>query len=154
MNNTNEIQITKTKFQKELEKLINKYSIENHSNTPDFLLAQFIMNCLNSYIMVLKARDEWYTITEKSMDDSNLNEIRKIAKEKSKTLQCNCDLDNWQPDERTGHTWVCCIHKAAMLEWDEKLNKMNWDKRIKAIKDENKAINNYKSISTPSIKTN
>lgn len=27
-------------------------------------------------------------------------------------LQCNCDLDNWEPEPDTGHSWVCRIHKA------------------------------------------
>jgi len=31
-----------------------------------------------------------------------------------KDLQCNCDLDNWEPERETGHSWVCRIHKAAM----------------------------------------
>ena len=38
-----------------------------------------------------------------------------------KQMQCNCDLDNWEPDPRTGHSPVCRIHKAAMrgepLKW-------------------------------------
>lgn len=29
-------------------------------------------------------------------------------------MQCRCDLDNWQPDPRTGHSWVCPIHKATI----------------------------------------
>ena len=31
-----------------------------------------------------------------------------------KEMQCNCDLDNWQPEPSTGHSWVCRIHKAAI----------------------------------------
>jgi hypothetical protein len=31
-------------------------------------------------------------------------------------MGCNCDLDNWQPEQSTGHSWVCRIHKAAMAE--------------------------------------
>lgn len=27
---------------------------------------------------------------------------------------CRCDLDNWQPEWITGHSWVCPIHKQAM----------------------------------------
>ena len=30
-----------------------------------------------------------------------------------KKMQCNCDLDNWQPERETGHSWVCRIHKKA-----------------------------------------
>lgn len=39
---------------------------------------------------------------------------RLIAKELSKSMHCNCDLDNWTPEPSTGHSWVCRIHKAAM----------------------------------------
>jgi len=28
-------------------------------------------------------------------------------------MRCNCDLDNWQPETDTGHSWVCRIHKVA-----------------------------------------
>lgn len=39
---------SKVKFREELEILINKYCLENGSNTPDFLLADYLMDCLNS----------------------------------------------------------------------------------------------------------
>jgi hypothetical protein len=39
--------------------------------------------------------------------------LRDIAKDLSKTMRCNCDLDNWEPERDTGHSWVCRIHKAA-----------------------------------------
>ena len=51
---------------------------------------------------------------------------RKIAQQKSDAfarrcaddlyaggMQCNCDLDNWEPEKSTGHSWVCRIHSAA-----------------------------------------
>lgn len=30
-----------------------------------------------------------------------------------KRMQCNCDLDNWEPTRETNHSHVCRIHKAA-----------------------------------------
>jgi hypothetical protein len=27
--------------------------------------------------------------------------------------QCNCDLDNYEPEQDTGHSFVCRIHKIA-----------------------------------------
>lgn len=33
---------------------------------------------------------------------------------RAKGMACNCDLDNWEPEDSTGHSWVCRIHKAAM----------------------------------------
>lgn len=40
--------------------------------------------------------------------------LREYVKEFEKTMQCNCDLDSWQPEQSTGHSHVCRIHKAAM----------------------------------------
>lgn len=47
-------------FLQELEKLINKYSKENESNTPDFILADYIVGCLDTYNKTLNAREQWY----------------------------------------------------------------------------------------------
>jgi hypothetical protein len=44
--------------------------------------------------------------------------LREIATELAKTLPCNCDLDNWAPENTTGHSWVCRIHKAALAQAD------------------------------------
>jgi hypothetical protein len=40
-----------------------------------------------------------------------------FAKQIAPTMQCNCDLDNWQPEPATDHSCVCRIHKAAMEKW-------------------------------------
>lgn len=32
---------------------------------------------------------------------------------KAEGMQCNCDLDNWAPEDSTGHSCVCRIHNAA-----------------------------------------
>lgn len=45
-------------FRKELKKLINKHSKENDSNTPDFVLAEYINDCLKSYDKGVTKRDE------------------------------------------------------------------------------------------------
>lgn len=47
-------------FEKELLWLINKYSKENKSDTPDFILAQYLNGCLANYEETVKARDKWY----------------------------------------------------------------------------------------------
>lgn len=47
-------------FEKELEMLINKYSKENESDTPDFILAQYLKGCLAVYAETVKKRDSWY----------------------------------------------------------------------------------------------
>lgn len=47
-------------FEKELSALINKHSLENGSDTPDFLLAQFLIDCLKIWNKNIKARENWY----------------------------------------------------------------------------------------------
>lgn len=44
-----EIIKNKIAFKNELEILINKYSIENGSNTPDFILTNYLISCLNNF---------------------------------------------------------------------------------------------------------
>ena len=48
-------------FPHELMQLINKHSIENGSNTPDFILAEYLKQCLESFDMCVRRRDEWYS---------------------------------------------------------------------------------------------
>lgn len=47
-------------FIKELEDLINRHSLENGSDTPDFLLANYLSECLGVYSRTVKKRDKWY----------------------------------------------------------------------------------------------
>jgi len=49
-------------FQNELEALINKYSMENESDTPDFILAKYLAGCLKTFDDAIKARDGWYGV--------------------------------------------------------------------------------------------
>lgn len=50
----------KTKIEKEICSVINRYSAENQSNTPDFILAKFLMGCLNTFNKATNLRSEWY----------------------------------------------------------------------------------------------
>jgi hypothetical protein len=46
-------------FDKELEILINKHSVDNHYETPDFILANYIRGCLEVYYETISERDTW-----------------------------------------------------------------------------------------------
>lgn len=46
-------------FRKDLETLINRTSLENGSDTPDFILAEYLIDCLKSYDRAVVARDGW-----------------------------------------------------------------------------------------------
>ena len=47
-------------FERELVALINKHSKENESNTPDWLLAQYLLNCLGAFNTAIQQRETWY----------------------------------------------------------------------------------------------
>lgn len=49
-------------FHKELTQLINKYSKENSSNTPDFILANYMHGSLKIYEETVRQRDNWYGV--------------------------------------------------------------------------------------------
>jgi len=48
------------RFRKELEHLINRHSRENGSDTPDFILAEFLADCLAAWDKNLTRREQWY----------------------------------------------------------------------------------------------
>lgn len=47
-------------FQQELASLLNTHSAENASNTPDWLLAQFMLACLSAFNAAVQQRENWY----------------------------------------------------------------------------------------------
>ena len=50
----------KEMFRAELEVIINKYSMENSSNTPDWIIADYLVSCLDSFNRSVGAREKWY----------------------------------------------------------------------------------------------
>lgn len=59
----------KKTFLSELEILINRFSKENGSNTPDFLLAMYLNDCLKAYDRAVTSRDKLKT--ETAMEELN-----------------------------------------------------------------------------------
>lgn len=49
-----------SRLRKEIEQSINKYSLENSSDTPDFILAGYLSDCLIAFDRATKRRTEWY----------------------------------------------------------------------------------------------
>ncbi len=49
-------------LQRDLAQLLNFHGREQHSNTPDFILARFLLGCLGVFGSAMKARDKWYGI--------------------------------------------------------------------------------------------
>ena len=47
-------------FKAELEALLNRCSQENGSDTPDFILAEYLVDCLATFNRATLARTEWH----------------------------------------------------------------------------------------------
>lgn len=47
-------------FKTKLSALINSYSKENDSNTPDCILAMYLENCLKAWNEATQQRETWY----------------------------------------------------------------------------------------------
>ncbi len=50
----------------EFAQIINKYSLENDSNTPDFILAEYLYECLQNANLIIGRRCIWYNPENKS----------------------------------------------------------------------------------------
>lgn len=44
----------------ELETLLERYSLESSSTTPEYILAGYMLSCLNAFDVAVAARDQWY----------------------------------------------------------------------------------------------
>lgn len=46
-------------LEEELGMILNRHSAENRSGTPDFVLAQYLLNCLHAYDQAVVDRESW-----------------------------------------------------------------------------------------------
>lgn len=49
-------------FRTELKHLLNKHSIEGASNTPDHVLADYLIRCLDNFTETTQNRESWYGV--------------------------------------------------------------------------------------------
>lgn len=47
-------------FREDIDHLVNQYSLENGSNTPDFVLSEYIQDCLTAFDNAVQLRERWY----------------------------------------------------------------------------------------------
>ena len=47
-------------YVKEIAALLNRHSVENDSNTPDFIMAEFVSKCLDAFNNAVRERERWY----------------------------------------------------------------------------------------------
>jgi hypothetical protein len=49
-----------SQLQKDIADVINRHCAENGSNTPDFILADYLLNCLAAFNIAISRREEWH----------------------------------------------------------------------------------------------
>ena len=47
-------------FERDLQQLLNTHSMENDSDTPDFILARYLIECLGAWNAAVEYREKWY----------------------------------------------------------------------------------------------
>jgi hypothetical protein len=61
-------------IKEDLKHIINSASRENESNTPDFILATYLYECLLSFEQAILTRDTWYGVHLESANKYFLEE--------------------------------------------------------------------------------
>lgn len=68
-------------LERELIKLVNSESAENESNTPDWILGQYLMSCLRAFNRATQQRETWH-----GRDARPTEEIKQKIKENKDEL--------------------------------------------------------------------
>ena len=59
----------KSVLERRLSNLLNNESRESDSNTPDFILAEFMMKCLDAFELANNKREVWYGVNLDILND-------------------------------------------------------------------------------------
>ena len=70
-----------SEFRKKLQEIINYYSKENGSDTPDFILAKYLEDTLKAFDRAVQSREEWYSIRTTSAPSTVVYKKVEINKE-------------------------------------------------------------------------
>lgn len=57
-------------FKQKLAALLNCHSADNRSNTPDFILAHYLIGCMNAFDVAVNAREDYYGRERLHLGDS------------------------------------------------------------------------------------
>lgn len=61
---------TANNLQQDIQLAINHHSGENGSNAPDFILAQYLQGCLDTFNAAVRQREHWYGRDSSSFRDA------------------------------------------------------------------------------------
>lgn len=66
-------------FREELQTLINKHSLEGGSNTPDFLLADYLNDTLDIFDKLMIRRDLCQVKSERKLVETYIDDLKKVS---------------------------------------------------------------------------
>jgi hypothetical protein len=64
-----------SEFTRELTALLSKYSIEDESDTPDFILSEYLNECLSTFAKIMDKRENWYGRRAEPVEQPNCCEM-------------------------------------------------------------------------------
>ncbi len=76
-----------TTLLEDIQSAINRHSAENASNTPDFILAQYLEGCLATFNTAVQQRETWY-----GRDPRPSGTVDQLGTLESETDPCNPNL--------------------------------------------------------------
>ena len=87
----------------EFQTVINCNSIENASNTPDFILAEFLGDCLDAFKTASNKREKWYGVALEPGKDNGAPSIQATNTGSTSCRGCANAID----DCANGDNFVC-----------------------------------------------
>ena len=84
----------KQTFRQELKALINKHSRENASGTPDYLLADYLDQCLILFEQVVRHREVWHGRPDPCEGKHKLLNVRAFEFESDESTE-RANLNDW-----------------------------------------------------------
>lgn len=101
-----------TELQKAISQAINSVSAENGSDTPDFILAEFLTECLMAWNKATRKRNDWHS-PEETQDGATMKEWYNGFSKIESTEPANPTCHN------TTHKFSHCDCKEPAPEWRE-----------------------------------
>jgi len=105
-------------FEEELTNLINRHSMESCSDTPDFLLVRYLMDCLHAYEATVVDNKYWHG------GPNELAALREENERLERVKEAAIELRKWGivfDDERVRHIEVQ-IPRVCVEEFDTALS--------------------------------
>jgi hypothetical protein len=123
-------------FQQELTALLNSHSQENGSDTPDCILATYLLACLQEFNDAVTERTGWYTDVR---ENKRLREERdRLAERVERELVA---VAKWAREQNAGNAfaaqvamWAESKREALVLVEEERRRRKWWRKRQTVIR--------------------